>query len=220
MSVFIPNTAGVNLALTSYTPVITQPLTLMCWAYLSATTPANYRNAISAEPNLGMGCFSDGVTFDAGTITADHTGPVLAAGVWYHLCMSSSSASTTAHTINGYVNGAQVVANVADASTYTAYTGLTIGNYASGGNGDPFNGNIRDVRIWTRILTTQEVVSEMRSVVPVHRQGLLLWSPFDNDLYTDKSGRGFIWTATGTGQLLVSGNRKAWPGRGVVSSVR
>jgi hypothetical protein len=212
MSVFIPNTDGVNLATTAYTPAATQNLTLMCWAMLSSTTPAAYRNALSAEPNLGLGCFSDGVTFDAGTITADHTGPVLAAGVWYHLCMTSSSTSTTAHTICGYVNGAEVVVNAADASTYDAYTGITVGNYATGGNDDPFNGNIRDVRIWTRVLTPTEVVAEMRSISPVqHRGALLIWWPLDTDLYTDKSGHGYILTATGTGQLLQAGPRKAWP---------
>ena len=105
MAVFIGNTSGVNLHL-SYSAPAGQDWTVMCWGYLNALTPANYRNWISIEPYLGMGTDGNGYTFDAGTLANNFDGQVLNAGVWYHMCETMrSSGSVTTHYICGYLNG-------------------------------------------------------------------------------------------------------------------
>jgi hypothetical protein len=211
MSVFIPNTTGVNLT-AAWTGGATQDLTIMCWGLLPTATPAAYRNFLTAEPNLALQTFSDGVTFDAGTGSNDFTGPVLATGIWYHLAMTCRNTSTTNHYIRGYVNG-QLVVTGTDVTTFTAYTSLTLGNYSTGGNTIPLAGNVRDMRIFTRALDSLSIVSEMNSKRPVNKEALLIYSPFDVDIYTDKSGHGYIWAATGTGQALQAGPVQPWPGR-------
>ena len=209
MALFIPGTTTSNVHLT-YSAPAGQDWTVMCWGYLSALTPANYRNWISIEPYLGMGTDSNGYTFDAGTLANNFDGIALSAGRWYHMCETiRSGGSTTSHYICGYLNGKPQVINVLDTETFTACTGITIGNYATGGNNCPINGGVRDVRIWTRILELEEVIREMYSPRPL-APGLLLWSPFDDDIYTDKSGNGHLWTANGTAQVLQSGPLIPW----------
>jgi hypothetical protein len=111
--------------------------------------------------------------------------------------MTIRNASTTSRQIKGYVNGKQVV-DVADTTTFVAYTGLVVGNLQSLPTTHYFNGNIRDLRIWTRELNALNVQAEYLSPAPVNTEGLIVWSPFDDDIYTDRSGNGRVWTPTGS----------------------
>lgn len=213
MSVFIPNTNATYLS-TAYTGAATSDLTLMGWTYLNTATPATYRNIIYADPNVGLSTFTDGVTFDAGTSGADYTGAKLAVNVWYHLCQTVFSHGTTNnHVVTGYINGQQTV-RVIDTSTFTTYVDIGLGGDPNAPSGTfPLNGNIQDVRIWSRSLSATEVVDEMRSSIPIHKAGLVIWSPLNDNTFADKSGNNHIWTTTGTGIALQAGPLKTFPKR-------
>jgi hypothetical protein len=196
MSVFIPNTASSRLN-AAWTGAATQDLTIACWIWIPPVVTANYRVIVGISPNIELETATDGLTIDFGTTSADHNGPLLAVSTWYHIVMTIRNASTTSRQIKGYVNGKQVV-DVADTTTFVAYTGLVVGNLQSLPTTHYFNGNIRDLRIWTRELNALNVQAEYLSPAPVNTEGLIVWSPFDDDIYTDRSGNGRVWTPTGS----------------------
>jgi hypothetical protein len=207
MSVFIPSTSGVGFT-TAYTPSATQNLTYMCWVMLGTTNPGTWRGFITGEPNLYLQTQADGLTLTMGTTSAYHGALVASPNVWYHVAGTCTNSSTTARTISTYVNGYAIITNSADTATFSTYTSHALGV-------DPApNATLRDVRIWNRPLTAREIADEYASGVPVHRQGLTIWSPLDDNLFVDKSGNGHIWTASGTGQLLQAGPLRPWSGRG------
>jgi hypothetical protein len=170
--------------------------------------------AMESTGAISLSTSSDGLTIDYGTTANNYTGSLLAINTWYHVAMSVRNTSTTNHYIRGYLNG-QLNATGTDTSTFAAITSMTLGNYAGGGNVNPLNGNIRDFRFWNRALNDKEVMQEFNSLVPFNKAGLLAWSPLDDDLFTDKSGHGYIWTTTGAVALQNGGPRCAWPGRGM-----
>jgi hypothetical protein len=81
-----------------------------------------------------------------------------------------------------------------------AFTSIQVSNTSS-----VWNGNVRDLRVWTRALSASEIAAEYVSGIPVHPAGLLLWAPFDDNLVNDRSGNGHLFAATGTGQLVQAG---------------
>jgi hypothetical protein len=210
MSVFIPDTNGVNLQSTISQPA-TSDFTAMCWAMLS-TTGAGSRTAVSVEPNLTLGV--NGTTLQIGSSNL-YTGSVLPSSVWLHIAMTCfSNGSASNHVLQGYLNGELNITPNTDTSTYAAFTGLTVGNkQAAGSNAQPFSGNIRDVRVWSRLLTITEIRAEMLASHPMKPQALVAWYPLDIDLAYDRSGNGHLLTATGTGQLQQAGPLKPWPAR-------
>ena len=202
MSVFIPNTSGVYIS-TAISLAATSDLTLLCWTYLSATTPAAYRDILSLDPNVFLQTGPTGLTFNCGTFANDHLGPAIAANTWYHMAYVCRSSSASAHQIRGYLNGQQVVDVASDNSVFGAFTAVTVGN-STAQNTLPLNGLVRDVRVFTRALTPTEVVREMESAIPVS-ESLFLWAPLDSDIVNDKSPYGRRFTATGAGILTLSG---------------
>lgn len=210
MSLFVPNSVTSFLS-TSYTGGATTDLTIMCWGFLAGARVA-YRNFLAVEPNIAMQTFSDGVTFDVGSNANDHTGSALSLNTWYHLCQTVRNTSTTNHFFRGYVNGVQNV-DVNFTETFVTYTTITVGN--SQQFGLPLLGNVRDVRIWTRAMSPSEVVREMQSPRP-SQAGLLLWSPLDDDQFTDRSGNGHLWTSNGAGLLTQgAGSFVSYPRRSI-----
>jgi len=210
MSVFIP--AGSGILTTAWSAPATTTLTMMCWGMIPVTTPSQslWRDFVKAEPNFVPQTYSDGVTMDFGTANHDWNGQVLAINTWYHITMVVIPSSTTAQQILGYVNG-ELQVNANNSETFNAYTGLSVGNTTSLGYTYALNGNVRDVRIWTRALTATEVGQEMCSSMPVHDQGLLAWWPLDDDLYTDRSGNGHILVASGSPAPALQGGGPRGP---------
>lgn len=206
MSVFIPtnNTRYLSTAFATSLPAVTD-ITVSCWAYLSGATPAAYRMFVTVEPNIAFGTGSDGVSVDYGTSTTDLLGPVMAVNQWYHCVQVTQVLSTTSQIIRGYLNG-KLVASGAAAATFATVTGVTIGNYAPSGFVDSLNGQIRDVRVWRRLLTGTEVQEDMHSSRP-NRAGLIVWAPLDKDLSKDLSGNGHQFTTTGAGVVLRGGRQ-------------
>jgi hypothetical protein len=206
-ALFNTTTNTTNLLNTAYTGSATQVITVMAWFFTTSTTPNNYRDIVTLDPNIYMQ-LQGGVNSDFGTANNDHLGPVLAINTWYHLCQVVVPTATTSRQIYGYING-QLQVNVTDGDTSVAYTNVCVGSSIFSGETFPLNGSVRDVRIWTRQLPLNEIVDEMESKVPVHRAALLLWSPFDDGTAQDKSGNGRTWTV-GSAVTLAPGPIPTW----------
>jgi Concanavalin A-like lectin/glucanases superfamily len=201
----IPNVTNATAILSvPYAGPATQIMTVMCWARCPVIgTPANFRDFVTIDPNIFMQLFSDGATFDFGTANNNHLGPVMQAGVWYHVCQVVVPTSTTSRQIYGYVNG-QLRVNVTDGDTSTTFTAICIGNSVFSGFAFPLSGNVKDVKVWQRQLTPQEIIDEMNTKYPIHWQALQLWCPLDDSLYPDKSGH-FDTLTVGSGVTLGAG---------------
>ena len=214
MSVFIP--ANTSILRTSWSGSATSNYTVMCWIWLPNATPSTsgWRDMVIVEPNIYMQTYNDGITMDFGSAGQDHLGSLLQINTWYHMTQVVIPTSTTNRQHLGYING-QLNVNATDNTTFTAVTGFSVGNTYSFTSTYALNGNIRDVRIWNRALSATDIVQEMQSAIPIHEQSLLVWSPFDDDLFIDKSGNGRIWTSVGTPLLQYGGPRKSFNGRGM-----
>lgn len=201
MSAFIA--AGSGLLTTGWSAGVstsaTQSFTCMGWVMLPNTTPSTsgWRDMVVIEPNIFMQTFSDGITMDFGSANQDHTAALLAINTWYHLCEVVVPTSTTNRQHYGYIDG-KLNLNANDTTTFTTYTGISIGNTNTFGTTFALGGYIRDVRVWNRELSAVEVVQEMQSSAPVHNQALILWAPLDDSLAADKSGNGRIFTSSGS----------------------
>lgn len=209
MAINIPNTANSTTSINvPFTYGATQAITIMCWVYLPTLTPVAYRDIITVDPNIFMQVFSDGTTMDFGTANNDHTGSALQANTWYHVCQVVVPTSTTSRQIYGYING-KLNVNVTDGDTSVTYTAVCAGNSVFSGYAFPLNGNIQNVRVWTRQLTPSEIVDEMNSKYPVHKQALFTSSSFYTETNADQSGNNNIFTV-GSAITLASGFIKAF----------
>jgi len=218
MAIIIPNTqTNAAIAMTNYNSSATQIFTIMCWFKITAAGSGSYMDLISIENNTYMQIITNTLQIDYGTFNNDHLATVLTAGRWYHCAMIVVPTSTTSRQIIGYLNG-QLQINLTDTDTYSASTFISIGNSENIPAGshyvNPLNGLIEDVRIWTRQLTLSEIQDEMRSIVPVHKQALSIWAPFDDNKAEDKSGHGYLFTPGSSVTLGAGRSNRTWLGRG------
>lgn len=194
MAINIPNTANSTTSINvPFTLGATQAITVMCWVYLPTLTPVAYRDIVTVDPNIYMQIFSDGTTMDFGTANDDHTGSALRANTWYHVCQVVVPTSTTSRQIYGYING-ELNVNVLDGDTSVTYTAICVGNSVFSGYAFPLNGNIQNVRVWTRQLTPSEINDEMNSKTPVHKQALYTSCTFFSGTGADESGNNRVFT--------------------------
>jgi len=209
---FTTTTNNTNTINTPYTGPATQVMTVMAWIYFTSLTGASgtsWRDIITVDPNIYLQLFNDGVSIDYGTANHDHNGPVLAADTWHHVAQVVVPTSTTSRQIYGYLNGALVV-NVTDNDTSLTCTNICVGNSIFSTFIYPFNGNIKDVRVWIRQLSATDIVDEMNSSVVIHKPGLLFNFPFDDANVLDKSGNNHILTV-GSAITRQSGIMKSFP---------
>jgi len=210
MSLFIPNTTNSTTSVnTPFTYSATQIITVMAWVYLPTLTPTNYRDIVTVDPNIYMQIYTDGTSIDFGTANHDHVGSPLRVNTWNHVCQVVVPTSTTSRQIYGYVNG-QLNINVTDNDTSLTYTAICVGNSIFSSYVFPLNGNVQSVRVWTRQLTPNEIVDEMNSKYPVHKQALYAASPFFFSTLHDESGNGNIFTV-GSAVSIGQGFINAYP---------
>lgn len=213
MAVFITTgTSNIHTTISLYTA--TQPFTIMCWGYLIGATPTTNRAFISLDPYVSLSAINATTNMNYASSTTNHIGKALSPNTWNHVAMTIKPTSTTNRRFVGYVNGVLDI-SVADTTTFGTYNGMTIGNWSAGSSkyNRPLNGNIRDVRIWNRVLNAVEINQEMLSAIPIHPQGLLSWVPLDTNAYLDKTGYNRIWTPTTA--VVKLGPLKPFSGRGV-----
>jgi hypothetical protein len=203
MAANIPNTTtAVSLITTPCTFGATQSNTTMAWFNLPAATSAGtYRDIVDIDQQVYHQILNN--TIDYGTFNNDHTSNALNIGQWYHSCQVNVPTATTSRQIYGYLNG-NLLVNVTDTDTWAAATTISIGNSAASAYAFPLNGFVRDVRVWNRALNAREILDEMNSRIPIHRAGLFLWVPLDDNLAVDKSGNNHILTV-GSGITFAAG---------------
>jgi hypothetical protein len=211
---FTTATNSTNIITTPYTGSATQNMTVMAWVYMNSNTAsANWKDIVTADPNIYMQIYTDGVSIDYGTANVDHNGDALLINTWYHVAQVVVPTSTTSRQIYGYLNG-KLNVNVTDTDTSLTYTNICIGNSIFSSYVYPQNGNIKDVRVWTRQLSATEIVDEMLSSIPIHDPGLYLWVPLNDGNYLDKSGNNNVLTV-GSAVTTNAGPLKPFPKKNV-----
>jgi hypothetical protein len=186
----------------------TQSLTMMCWVKLG-TNPSAARSILGAVGGgitvLGIQTNTNGLNPGIICGTSSFYGPyALPSNEWRHVCCTLSSPTTASHLCQLYVNGNQVLANQSNTSTFGNYSSFTCGSITTGFSVASLVGWVQDVRIFNRVLNVAEVRQEMNSQFPV-RPGIFLNSEFKNDVRSDQSGLGHLWTLNGAGGTLQPG---------------
>lgn len=203
MAAFINNTTNnTNIISTPCTFSATQANTTMAWFNLPGTTSAGtYRDIVDIDQQVYHQVLNNAI--DYGTFNNDHISSALNIGQWYHSCQVNVPTSTTSRQIYGYLDG-QLLVNVTDTDTWAAATTISIGSSSATAFTLPLNGLVRDVRVWNRALSAREVLDEINSRIPIHRAGLFLWVPLDDNLAIDKSGNNNVLTV-GSAVTLAAG---------------
>ena len=80
-------------------------------------------------------------------------------GTWYHVLVTISAAQLTNFYINGTLSGTANQDLVQTISTITGTTAVRIGNRPAATDRS-FDGSIRNVKMWNRVLTTTEITEE------------------------------------------------------------
>lgn len=168
-----------------------------CMAWFQITVD---RNAISAFMSYDVDTNDGGVVAtaaDGTTLTLYTSGSVagaaLTVGTWYHLTLVCDG--TGSSNMRVYLNG---VLNMTGVSFTLPFTTLTIGGTLAS-TAQWLNGRAAAVKVWNAALTTNEMLQEMRTYLPVRLANLNAWSPLlvHTDV-KDYSINANHWTAGGT----------------------
>jgi hypothetical protein len=115
---------------------------------------------------------------------------------WTHILITVSSAQLSNFYVNGTLSGTANQDLVQPISTITTTNAMRIGNIA-GATTRTFDGGIRSVKMWNRVLTTTEIAQDYAGLIPV-TSGLILDVPLERD-YTEKAK---ALTLTNSGSYL------------------
>jgi hypothetical protein len=130
---------------------------------------------------------------NAGVARSSEIGSVLF-GVWKHVLVTISSASLANFYINGVLSGLANQNLIQTISTITTTNVIRIGNRSTATD-RTFNGLIKDVKMWNRVLTADEMTLDYAGTLITN--GLILNVPLQDD-YNDKSPTGLTGTNSGT----------------------
>jgi hypothetical protein len=114
---------------------------------------------------------------------------------WSHLLITVNSIPQVNFYVNGVLSGTENQEINQQISTITATSIIRIGNLFNSTN-TSFNGSIRNVKMWNRVLTAAERASDYAGYNSP-RDGLILDVPLQDD-YNDKSPTGLTGTNSGT----------------------
>jgi hypothetical protein len=142
------------------------------------------------------------------TTQADWGVPIPGAEAWHHIA-ATYDASSTANDPIIYIDGASQVVTELTAPSGTLNTSNTdvysIGN--KGALSDSWTGYLAEAAIWSRILTTNEMIGLSKGYVPTfYANSLVTYLPLIRELNDLKRGAG---TATGT--TVVTHPRMIYP---------
>ena len=133
-------------------------------------------------------------------------GPALALNTWTHLAVTLSGNTATL-----YVNGVAYASNVAMTIHPTNLGGTTHNYLGKSQYNDPaFNGSIDDFRIYSRALSSQEVLALARPVIvvaansPSQTNTTASLSVLASDITAGESALTYTWATTGTPPGAVS----------------
>jgi hypothetical protein len=115
---------------------------------------------------------------------------------WFHVLISINNLGVAYHYINGTLSG--VPADAGSIASVTTTHVMRIGN-PSDSTGRSFNGAIRQVKMWNRVLSTDEITEEYNGTH--HKEGCIHFFKLGGD-YTDYGSVGV--TATNSGSLAAN----------------
>lgn len=114
--------------------------------------------------------------------------------IWTHVIITVSSAQLANIYINGVLSGAANQDLIQTIATITTTNAIRIGNRATATD-RPFDGCIKDVKMWNRVLSAAEIAEDYAG----HNiaDGQILWVPLCCD-YNDRALFGLTGTNSGT----------------------
>lgn len=113
---------------------------------------------------------------------------------WYHTLVTISPVQLLNIYVDNVLSGAANQDLVQPISAITTTNGLTIGNLTTDTT-FTFDGCIKDVKMWSRVLTADEIALDYAGTNVSN--GQILWVPLKDD-YMDKSTLGLTGTNSGT----------------------
>ncbi len=190
------DTSGESLSRTSNLPSIST-CTVMGWVYISsatATTSFFSFGEAATSNRYTIGLWSDASSLVNWNGSAVATGSTVSASTWYHIAMVIDNASSLTCVV--YLNGISDITN--DTSGFSAEK-LWFGNNESD---ELHNGRLAAVKVWSAVLTGDEIINEMKHYLPQRLANINGWYPSVsqavNDNATDYSGNGNTMTVNGT----------------------
>lgn len=177
---------------TTFLPTNTS-YTMMAWFNLvvDKNAAAGLLDYGSGTSEMELQADSDGTTLIIWDGADAGTGPALVIGRWYHIAITYDDSNARA-----YVNGSLVITN---ANTDEPTTTIRVGNSA----GTEFlNGRFNCVKMWSTVLSQDQIANEMPHCRPMRTQDLNRWQPAVSNVLAadalDKSGRAANFTVTST----------------------
>src|SRR5262245_61278726 len=174
----------------------------MCWIYRvvdNTNTEEIYFYALNNGYGsyVGMGVYSSPsqLYLDQTVAATTAFGATLALATWYHVAMVFDD---TANTLTSYLNAVQDQQITGMTGTFTP--GFeAIGNFDVGTYPNFVNGRVAAVKLYTGVLTANEIAAEMRSYLPLRTANLHSWLPLRDvgEQGTNYGGTG-NFTAAGT----------------------
>jgi hypothetical protein len=131
---------------------------------------------------------------NAGTAKTCATNTILY-GTWYHVLVTISSGQLANFYVNGTLSGTANQDLVQTISTITTTNAMRIGNRATETD-RTFDGSIRSVKMWNRVLTSAEITADYNGQDP-NRSHLIHEFKLEKD-YTDTGRIGVAGTNSGS----------------------
>lgn len=191
--------SGDRLTRTATLPTMTS-FSLLAWALVSVSAGftgalAHGLNADGSQNFYSVGLGNSGGlklnTYPGDASVGYYGTTVLATATWYHIALTCAGTGT--NQFLAYLNG---VAEITRTATAVSTAGrLMVGDDQGG---DPFNGRVAAVKIYSAVLTADEIKQEMRSYMPVRTANLNTWSPLLVSTDVGNYANTGAWTVGGT----------------------
>ncbi len=205
-AVAFASTTSTAAAATTTGPVVSsnKPVTISAWVSLSSVTTSSAVLGLAGDRTTALSLQyvaashswalrATSADTDTPTVTTATGGPAPAAGVWTHVTGVYDPGGAGGTQLRLYVNGV-LAASAGLSGLWPAGGGLRVGgDLQAGANTAPLQGTVDAVRVWDRVLTSEEIAEVATEAVLMGRWG------FDEGTGTttaDLSGHGK--TATGT----------------------
>ena len=159
--------------------------TMMGWFMISVDRN-DYSTFLSYGTSVGtnkktLQTGADGVTLTLWDGLAEDAGTTLSVGTWYHITLTHDGT-----TPRGYLNG---VLDVSGTNIVDPLTSIEVGRSE---NSEWLNGRAAAIKIYSAVLTTDEMLQEMRQYLPVRTANINSWFPlFNTTPIADYSGNAF-----------------------------
>lgn len=199
MGVYRTAASGDTIKRTTNNPATITSSTLMGWFRL-ASDRNNFGNFLGFGKSataryISIGVGTDGTVFELWDDLDAADGSQLTVGVWYHVALVIPSAIGGGANIIAYLNGNQNVTNASGSSS--PLPELIQINGSNDSTSQWIDGNCCAIKIYSAILTRDEIEQEMWFWTPQRKRDLNSWLPMKDISGIDRL-RGFNFTIAGS----------------------